>query len=96
MLKKTKMFTKPLTRALRYILIIITSFFLAISWSYLWDLSILGDPGADSRDDTMFVVKVYCKIETSPWALTLTENRKFIGECLFLVAVVKLVIFPGC
>ena len=21
----------------------------------------------------MFVVKVYCKIETSPWALTLTE-----------------------
>ena len=34
---------------------------------------ILGDPGAVSRDDTMFVVKVYCKIETSPWALTLTE-----------------------
>ena len=29
-------------------------------------LYILGDPGADSRDDTMFVVKVYCKIETSP------------------------------
>ena len=26
---------------------------------------ILGDPGAVSRDDTMFVVKVYCKIETS-------------------------------
>ena len=36
-------------------------------------LFILGDPGAVSRDDTMFVVKVYCKIETSPWALTLTE-----------------------
>ena len=34
---------------------------------------ILGDPGADSWDDTMFVMKVYCKIETSPWALTLTE-----------------------
>ena len=34
---------------------------------------ILGDPGAVSRDDTMFVVKVYCTIETSPWPLTLTE-----------------------
>ena len=44
-----------------------------------WKLSInmphciLGDPGAVSRVDKMFVVKVYCKIETSPWALTLTE-----------------------
>ena len=38
-----------------------------------WDSSILGDPGAVSRVDKMFVVKVYCKIETSPWALTLTE-----------------------
>ena len=31
---------------------------------------ILGDPGAVSRVDKMFVVKVYCKIETSsncPW-----------------------------
>ena len=37
------------------------------------NICILGDPGAVSRDDTMFVVKVYCKIETSPWALTLTE-----------------------
>ena len=39
------------------------------------DVTILvfGDPGAVSRDDTMLVVKVYCKIETSPWALTLTE-----------------------
>ena len=37
------------------------------------DVTILGDPGAVSRDDTMFAVKVYCKIETSPWALTLTE-----------------------
>ena len=27
--------------------------------------SILGDPGAVSRVDKMFVVKVYCKIETS-------------------------------
>ena len=31
------MFTKPLTRAPRYILI--KSFFLAIGWSYLHDLS---------------------------------------------------------
>ena len=41
-----------------------------------WDnqcSTILGDPGAVSRVDKMFVVKVYCKIETSPWALTLTE-----------------------
>ena len=36
-------------------------------------LGILGDPGAVSRVDKMFVVKVYCKIETSPWTLTLTE-----------------------
>ena len=36
-------------------------------------MGILGDPGAVSRVDKMFVVKVYCKIETSPWALTLTE-----------------------
>ena len=36
-------------------------------------LYILGDPGAVSRVDKMFLVKVYCKIETSPWALTLTE-----------------------
>ena len=36
-------------------------------------LAILGDPGAVSRVDKMFVVKVFCKIETSPWALTLTE-----------------------
>ena len=34
---------------------------------------ILGDPGAVSRVDKMFVVKVYCKIETGPWALPLTE-----------------------
>ena len=34
---------------------------------------ILGDPGAVSRVDKMFVVKVFCKIETNPWALTLTE-----------------------
>ena len=32
--------------------------------------AILGDPGAVSRVDKMFVVKVHCKIETSPWALT--------------------------
>ena len=34
---------------------------------------ILGDPGADSRVDKMSMVIVYCKIETSPWAITLTE-----------------------
>ena len=30
-------------------------------------LHILGDLGAVSRVDKMFVVKVYCEIETSPW-----------------------------
>ena len=35
--------------------------------------TILGDPGAVSRVDKMFVAKVYYKVETSPWALTLTE-----------------------
>jgi len=36
---------------------------------------ILGDPGAVSRVDKMFVVKVYCKIETNPWgAYHLTEK----------------------
>ena len=34
---------------------------------------ILGDTGAVSRDDRMLVVKVHCQIETSPWALTLTQ-----------------------
>ena len=34
---------------------------------------ILADPGAASRDNRMSVVKVYYKIERSPWALTLTE-----------------------
>ena len=33
----------------------------------------LGDPGAVSWVDKMSVVKVYCKIERSPWALALTE-----------------------
>ena len=37
LLKKTKLFTKLLTRAPQYILI--KSFFLAIGWSYLHDLS---------------------------------------------------------
>ena len=31
------------------------------------------DTGAASWDYRMFVEKVYCKIEMSPWALTLTE-----------------------
>ena len=35
---------------------------------------ILGDHGAVSWVDKMSVVKVYFKIETSPWALTLTES----------------------
>ena len=34
---------------------------------------ILGDPGAVSRVNKMSVVKVYCKIETSPWTITHTE-----------------------
>ena len=33
---------------------------------------ILGDPGAVSRVDKMFVVKVYCKIETSFLSTRLT------------------------
>ena len=45
---------------------------IAITWKLCFTC-ILGDPGAVSRVDKMFVVKVYCKIETSPWALTLTE-----------------------
>ena len=36
-------------------------------------LAILGDPGAVSLVDKMSVVKVYCKIETSPWTRILTE-----------------------
>ena len=36
-------------------------------------LFILGDPGAVGRVDKMSVVKVYCKVETSARALTLTE-----------------------
>ena len=34
---------------------------------------ILGDPGAVSRVDKMSVLKVYCNIEMSPWAITLIE-----------------------
>ena len=30
----------------------------------VWSSFILGDPGAVSGGDKMFVVKVYCKIET--------------------------------
>ena len=37
------------------------------------DSEILGDPAAVNRVDKMSMVKVYCKIETSPWAITLTE-----------------------
>ena len=42
-------------------------------WINIYVKPILGDPGAVNRVDKMSVVKVYCKIETSPWALTLTE-----------------------
>ena len=35
-----------------------------------YTLRILGDPGAVSRVDKMFVVKVYCKIETSSYILS--------------------------
>ena len=35
--------------------------------------TIIGDPGVASREESMFVVKVYFKIENSPWALALTE-----------------------
>ena len=34
---------------------------------------ILGDPGSVSRFDKMSVAKVYCTMETSAWALTITE-----------------------
>ena len=34
---------------------------------------ILGDPVVASRDDRMFLVKVYNKNRKNPWALTLTE-----------------------
>ena len=46
--------------------------------------SILGDPGAVSRVDKMFVVKVYCKIETSPWALSSAEASLYCGEAFVL------------
>ena len=36
-----------------------------LSLYYGYAYLILGDPGAVSRVDKMFVVKVYCKIETS-------------------------------
>ena len=35
---------------------------------------ILGDPGAASRDDGIFMAEVYNKSRESPWALTLTER----------------------
>ena len=35
---------------------------------------ILGDTGAAGWDDRMFNVKVYCKIETSPWHLLLPNQ----------------------
>ena len=46
----------------------------SLCWRPLSARRILGDPGAVSRVDKMLVVKVFCKIETSPWALTLTEQ----------------------
>ena len=37
-------------------------------------LYILGDPGAASRGDGIFMGEVYNKSRESPWALTLTER----------------------
>ena len=51
----------------------ITTLYYTQCFNFIPDNHILGDPGAVSQVDKMFVVKVYCKIETSPWALTLTE-----------------------
>ena len=53
-------------------------FFLSVS-----DL-ILGDPGEVSRVDKMFVVKVYCKIETSPRTLLLNQFQKRLN-CLLQI-----------
>ena len=50
-----------------------TAFYAVFDFRQRWIVVILGDPGAVSRVDKMFVLKVYCTIETSPWALTLTE-----------------------
>ena len=36
-----------------------------LCYIYIINEAILGDPGAVSRVDKLFVVKVYCKIETS-------------------------------
>ena len=46
-------------------------------YSALHSPIILGDSGAVSRVDKMSVVKGNCKIETSPWALTLTFPEAF-------------------
>ena len=61
---------------------------------FLADVLILGDPGAVSRVDKMFVVKVYCKIETSPWALTLTEPGARFSKLPVITGPVKLFCFP--
>ena len=42
-------------------------------YSALHSPIIVGDSGAVSWVDKMSVVKGYCKIETSPWELTLTK-----------------------
>ena len=44
-----------------------------MSVDWLWSSFILGEPGAASREDGMFVVKVYFKNRKIPRALTLTE-----------------------
>ena len=46
--------------------------------------TVLGDPGAVSRVDKMFVLKVFCKIETSPWALLPNQFQKRLN-CLLLI-----------
>lgn len=45
---------------------------------------ILLDPGAASRHDRMFVVKVYRKIETSPWALLPNQLQKRLNWLLLI------------
>jgi len=39
-----------------------------------WDQGILGDPGAASRDDGIFMAESLQQERESPWALTLTER----------------------
>ena len=53
-------------------------------------ISILGDPGAVSRVDKMSVVKVYCKIETSPGHLLLPNQFQRRLNCPLLIGQKKI------